>query len=331
MQTRTFPWIVTAVLLSVTLFSCDHDPERQEKPKTEDPDVQEWDNTDIDGDAVMSSAMAFHVAGGNPQTGSEATLRGSVGTDHYVFALNDLVTINITGKGKKVYKVTDTADGTLTYTGTATDAFLWNSTSENIAVTAWSYGSGTEMSDDPSRQAFSLETNQRDNGYQELLYMAETTTSYEANNGKVNIDLEHMLSRVVITVNQDAASAKTITAVTMGSSSGDKNLPTSAVFTPANAKKWTSVGTEKGVITPMVETANSVYSAVLIPTTYEAGLKLINITIGGETFAYVLPDDTELLAGKQYNYTITVKNRLITFSVTVTDWTTTSRTIDFSE
>ena len=334
MRRTPYLLLATLLLLSATTNSCsrEDDPEEQK----DDKKVEDWQNEDINGNATMNSApMLFNVTSVHSVPPPEVTTRGSVGTlltDHYAFDVNDLVTISITGKGKKVYQITEVktdatthvSTGTLEYTGTPPDAFQWNNTNEDIDVTAWSYGSKTEMGNNPSGHEFYLETNQKVNGYEELLYMSETQMSY-GTEGKISLSLEHMLARVVITINQDAATPKTIGDVTMGDSEGDKVLPTAATFTPSNPKKWTDFGSQKGVVYPKVEpTSPNVFSAVLIPTTYKAGLKFINITIGEEEFSYLLPSDVELLAGKQYNYTITVKNKEIEVTSQVYPWGTTA-------
>ena len=328
---RRIPYLLlvaTLLLVGLTLQSCGRDESPQEEQKEQDPyTVTEWENDDINGNATMAPRMQFSVSCGGQST------RGASGTNgkDYAFALSDLVTIKVAGKDPKVYKVTNITTGKLEYNGTpSTDGFYWEN-KDNINVTAWSRGN-TDSEDasttDPNGQSFTLETDQATNGYRELLYMAETPKSY-GSDGSISLSLEHMLSRVVITVNQDAATPQTITGITIGD--GVNTLPTSATFTPANSKKWTVIGTQKGTVTPKTESTNSVYSAVLIPTTYDAGMKFINIAIGLETFAYELPANVELLAGKQYNYTITVKNRQVTFGVTVTDWNNDPRTADFTE
>ena len=264
--------VATLLLVGLTLQSCGRDESPQEEQKEQDPyTVTEWENDDINGNATMAPRMQFSVSCGGQST------RGASGTNgkDYAFALSDLVTIKVAGKDPKVYKVTNTTTGKLEYNGTpSTDGFYWEN-KDDINVTAWSRGN-TDTEDAsttaPNGQSFTLETDQATNGYRELLYMAETPKSY-GSDGSISLSLEHMLSRVVITVNQDAATPQTITGITIGD--GVNTLPTSATFTPANSKKWTVIGTQKGTVTPKTELTNSVYSAVLIPTTYDAGMKFI--------------------------------------------------------
>ena len=124
--------------------------------------------------------------------------------------------------------------------------------------------------------------------------------------------------------------------VASGSATGGK-LPVSGTFTKPtsgnNFGSWAvaseaTQSTHWGVITPKAETAATgydyTYSAVAIPggpTEYAAGGKLINITIGSETFSYEVPaGGITLAAGKQYNYDITVKNQTINVETVITDW-----------
>ena len=130
-----------------------------------------------------------------------------------------------------------------------------------------------------------------------------------------------------ITFSFDNSSSNTVTDIQLGD--GTMTLPTSAKFDPNESAHWKNVGAETGVIYPKVETANTTYSAVLIPTTYAQNSKFLSFKIGTESFAYYLPAAVTFQYGKQYNYNITVKNRAITFTVSVTGWTDDNRSVDF--
>ena len=330
---RMLPWMM-AILLPVLTASCSKDPE-PEKPKQEEPVVPDWEDTVIEGEASMSQVpMQFNASP------TEAAMRGyttgSTYNSGYTFTGNELVTIGVTGKGvtsrstseeTKQYQVSNTSTGKLDYTGLTTESFCWLSKAESIDVRAWSYGNGDTPATDPDGQTFSIPTAQNSGtDIKELLYMPSTTKSY-GSDGSVTLQLKHMLSRIVITIADDADSSPTISSIAIG----NNNVPTTGTFDLDNAKKWTGQGTN-GTITPKTETANSIYSAVLIPYTFNSAVdKFISIVIDGETFAYTLPANTEFEAGKQYGFTINVKNRAITFSTTVTAWTADPRNIDFSE
>ena len=277
----------------------------------------------------------------------------------YEFVSGDLIGIGIkaptsptyptsrsTTEEVKTYKVSSTNTTThkseLVYNGaTATDKFQWLSKTEDVLLRAWSSGNNSTPTDPKTyvtATPFKLTTDQS-SGYNEVLYSPEDTYSYTTDNGNIDIPLYHQLARVMITVTEDGGSTSTKT-VTIGD--GTMKLPKTATFADPNPTTnhygtWTIKDTdETETITPYPETPNQKYSAVLIPGTYAAGGNFINIAIGTspniETFHYTIPTGgITLLAGKQYNYNITIKNRLITFTVTVTDWTSDPRTIDFSE
>ena len=321
MRRTPYLLLAMAVMLSTSaLFSCSRDEEPEEKKEQEGKKVVDWENEDINGDATMAARMMqFNVQNVGTLSDSEVATRGSVGTettDHYTFALNDLVTIKVDSKDPKVYKITNTTTGKLEYNGTpSTDGFYWES-KDDINVTAWSYGSGTEMTNDPNGQTFNLETNQKTYGYQELLYMSETPKNYEPE-GKVSLNLEHMLSRVIVNLTHDLSSSLSVTEVSIG----DGNLPIKATFSPENSKKWTAPNTNTGTIKAKEE-SETCYSAVLIPTTYTESMKFIQIeTENDGTYAYSLPSDIELLAGKQYKFNITIKDGVVvSVSTSISNW-----------
>ena len=283
---------------------------------------------------------------------ASALTRGACDADgeNYAFDDDDLVTLEVdlsssstvtTSRTKEVktYKFITPATGDVnldylqdvvntggTITTPTTKGFEWLNTNEMISVRAWSYGNKTNYSD-PTEGNYVLTTDQETNGYNEVLYFSGDRTY--GSDGKISVPLQHMLSRIVVNVYYDDGS--TLDGITIGD--GAMSLPKTATFDPTKANPWTIVGTtEKETIIPKEETQYTCYSAVLIPTTYAAGGNFINITIGSETFHYVIPTGGITLAsGKQYNYDITIKNRAITFTVTVTQWENYTRPIDFSE
>lgn len=325
--TKKFPFAAVS-LLFVLGMSCSKEPIAKESDT--DQNVHQWEDSVINGDATMSRMM-FSV-GNAMNVEREETTRGSSATDgqSYTFDADELITIGVNSTYRaseetKNYKVTNTSTGALSYNGTATDAFVWKSASETISLRAWSYGDTSTTTSDPVGQEYTLRTDQSI-GYGELLYAAAANYDYATYKTGIGITLSHMLSRVVINVSYDSGSS--LTSIKIGD--GTMTLPTKATFSPENAKKWTGIGNQTAEITPKTETANSCYSAVLIPTTYTSGSKLLNIIIGDETFSYILGSNMELLAGNQYNFSVKVKNRQVTFTVIVTAWTTDSRNITFS-
>lgn len=277
----------------------------------------------------------------------------SSATSGYTFVGGEYITLAVTGKGvtsrptteiMKQYTVASGSSGSnaLTYAkdadgSTTTYAFDWLGTGETISLRAWSDGKTTTPAAavDPDGQLFTIETTQA-GSVRELLYSPAADYSYVTASGAINIPLYHQLARIVVNIRDDATGTPTLAAVTLGSATGGK-LPVSGTFTKPtsgnNFGSWAvaSEATQSmhwGVITPKAETAATgydyTYSAVAIPggpTEYAAGGKLINITIGSETFSYEVPaGGITLAAGKQYNYNITVKNQTINVETVITDW-----------
>ncbi len=329
-------FLFAALLLSAISMSCSKDPDETDKPnKPDDHNIIEWGDSVINGDATMGE-MKFNVENGISVRRS--LTRGTNATDGqtYTFDANELITLAVsstlrTSEDFKDYKVANTSTGALTYNGTpSTNGFFWKSTGETVSLRAWSYGNTTKTTGDPDGAPYTLPADQSSN-YGELLYAPATDFDHATYGSGIPLQLYHQLARVVINIEYDSGSS--LTNVRIGD--GSANIPRTATFhkpEPENTTgTWTNFGSETDQITPKTETANTCYSAVLIPTTYAAGTKLFLITIGSETFAYKLDAALDMKAGKQYNYTVKIKNRQITFGVTVTAWTTTERSIDFSE
>ena len=178
----------------------------------------------------------------------------------------------------------------------------------------------TEMSNDPHGQTFILETNQEGNGYQELLYTSPVDTYSYGTDGIIGLKLYHQLARLVINISYDLGNSLDEIFIGDGLTAV---IPTTGKFNrPATGKTtgtWPeeNMGTEHGKIIPKTETANTCYSAVLIPTTYTENTKFIVINMDDDTFAYTLDGDIELQAGKQYTFSLTVKNGLILNGITI--------------
>ena len=296
-------------------------------------------------------ALGANASAGNV---SEKT-RGystSKATSGYTFSGGEYITVAITGKGgtsrpttevMKQYTVAAGSSGgnSLTYqkdaNGTSSSSgFDWLSKSETVSIRAWSDGKTTTASTpatDPHNSLFTIEKTQNtkdaNNNVQvkELLYSPAKDYDYEHYSSSLNIPLYHQLARIVITVTRDDTDHD-ISAITIGNSTN--KVPIAGTFskptTGNNVGSWAVATIEAqpthwDVITPKEETANSVYSAVMIPATYAEDLKLINFSVNTRSFAYKLPADVTFQPGKQYNYNITVKNSSITVTSNITDWT----------
>ena len=319
------PFIAAILCLLGTILSCSHEPEtKQSEPET--PTVHEWEDSTLTGDAMM---MSFHVGDSllvvrEGETRATTTIPGVT-----TFDKDNIVTIRVKSDLRttdaKNYAVGDNQTS-LNYVGNTTDAFYWKSQSETISLTAWSYGEGVDEQDkdkaldDPDGTEYKIEQNQKDNGYRELLYLPETTIPYSEGKSGINLTMRHQLARVVITLTRKAADDNsTVSNITIGD--GTSLIPVSATFN--KDETWKDVKKEAKTIKPKTETANSVYSAVLIPGTYPSGMRFVNVTMSDEKeYTYTLDKDIELTKGNQYNFTISLGNDVATLeAVYPSGWT----------
>ena len=303
------------------LFSCSREPD-QEQPKPNDPVVEGWEETVIDGDGELASSLIHFSIGQD----SAAVMRGTASFDGatYTFTVGDRITIALTRDGvetKKVYKVKTTA-GDLEYDGDAADAFHWKNKSETIKIRAWSYGSSTSFSTEPVGNTFTLATTQSAN-YQELLYSPADDYSY-GSDGSISLSLYHQLSRVTIQLTQSKSNPEdplTVNSITFGNGTlytkGKFVAPASEGVTIGS---WTNFTEASGTITPYHDDTYK-YSAVMFPHHLAAGTTLFTIVTPDGTFAYKVPsgDGITLEAGKQYNYTINVRDLVAVSTLTIGD------------
>ena len=317
--TQKFPITALLMLLMISM-SCSHEP-IIEPENPGGSNVHGWEDSTINGNATMTRMM-FSVNDSiqvvrQGQTRATTTVAGVT-----TFDLNDAVTIGITGRGTKDYKVTSILTGALAYDGTATDAYCWQSTSETVSLRAWSYGSTTTTAD-PDNTVYTLPTDQS-TSYGELLYAAASDYDYASYKSGISLTLHHQLARLVINLTHLKTGDLDISEIYIGDGS-TATIPTTAKFhkpSTGNIGTWGDIGTEKAQITPKTETTNACYSAVMIPTTYAAGQKFIVLkTTDSRTYCYIPDADIVLAAGNQYNYTISVKDLKEVSTLTISDIT----------
>ncbi len=314
-------------------LSCTHDEPNNSDTGTGQR-VVEWQDSTLSGDAVMGEKMIFKVGGGMSVERSEGTRASTDVNGIAKFTVNDLVTIGLT-RGvtdeTKNYKVTATSQtsadpevwtSSLAYNGSASDAFFWKSTGESVNIRAWSYGDGSTTSSDPDNQTYTLSEDQSAS-YGELLYSKATPFDYEHYSGGIPIQFCHQMTRLVISLTHIKPGDLDISEIYIGDGS-ETPIPTTAKFhkpTSGDIGTWDNIGSEKGQITPKTEAANSCYSAVLIPTTYEVADKKFVIikTSDSRTYCYIPNENLTLVAGTQYNYTISVKDLKEVSTLTIGD------------
>ena len=312
--TQKFPIAAFALLFVLTL-SCSHDP-HDENQDPSNTDVHEWEDSTLSGDAVMGSAMTFKVGGG---MSVERTAQTRVTTDIdgvATFTEGDLVAVAVTRSGGsevvKLYRVKN--DGSLEYAGGDNNPFVWKSASETVSLRAWSYGTSTNLSytlTAPETRDYTLETDQQNNGYRELLYCKAANKSHSEN--PISLTFYHQLTRIVVNVNHEQTGSLSINSASIGGNS----FPIAAGFTVpegnSNVGTWTTRATYNS-ITPKTENTQSgyqrTYSVVIFPKTYVKDSKIFTISNDDGNYTYSIneAEGQELTAGNQYNYTITVKN-----------------------
>lgn len=328
------------------LFSCGRDEEPQQEKKKEDPQVGDWENTTIDGDASMSSAMLFNVCDSlhvvKDVTNRATTTVAGVTT----FSENDIVTIS----AESDFRDSDTknyivaSDGTsLNFAGTpATNEFHWESAAETVKLRAWSYGKGMASSQYntaqvcPDGAAYNLPTDQS-GGYGELLYCAkEISWTVAKAQGGIDLDMQHQLARIIVKLKRKATDdTSAIQSVTIGD--GTASIPTSATFVmPTSFSQqtgnWEDISktatkikchTDAPTTDDTAAGIEAVYSAVVIPDTYASGINLVQVTMSdGNKYNYTTTSATPLSAGNQYVFTISIGNDVASLNATYpTEWT----------
>ena len=337
--------VAMTMVLSASICSCSEDPEEKEKKEQEqDKSVEDWENIDMNGDATLAPRMLFNV-GDTIQVEGTVTTRATYTiideVEKCLLDENDIVTIEVSaGTGstrstaKKNYKVNSNHTDLTYYEGTPSlNEFHWDYGTEKINIRAWSYG-GTVADDatpitDPDGQTISVELNQKDNGYKELLYSPQQTDiSFSTGKSGISLPLYHQMARVVVTLSKKASDDDaTVSSVTIGD--GTAEIPTSGKYhkpTSGNYGTWDNITkTAAATIRMKVDDAeNGKYSAVVIPTNYPQDLKFIYVTMSdGNKYAYTISDAAgiTLSAGNQYNFTISIGDDVATLQATYpTEW-----------
>ena len=348
-RNRLFLIIATAVALGCMTTSCSQDTDIAVAPN--DGDFK----TPISFNVGIGSLPAPEVT-----TRGYTTSYGNA--SGYTFVAGDTpdrICVAITGteaprltspssEEKKIYSIQNATTGKLEYVsgGTENREYDWYSKNENFSVRAWGLGNNTTTDTDPSGQMFYVsKTQNTDASIQELLYMKSTSKNYndETDKGTVKLSLYHQMARIVVNIKRDDTSSADVSAVTIGDNSDGNRIPIAGTFTlpsSPNYGSWATTAYESlstddraaqyGTIAAKAESSHPdgyeySYSAVVIPAgtdRYTADMKLINITVGTETFVYKIPSGgITFSSGCQYNFNITIKNKAIDVTgCTITDW-----------
>lgn len=264
---------------------------------------------------------------------TRATIYGTSATDSR-WATTDAVLI---ADGTTAYTyypstISSPGDGTdyVPLVGSGTNIHYWDQVGETKTIYAWSFGnsivpSGTMGAGLPSN--FTL-TN--DGGNNDLLYATGSFTHHITSPATVpdviQLNFYHQLAKIVVKVKVDATT--TISGLTLPGMyiSGAINPLTNG----SDEKVWDTTSGTANDITAVAESPTSdemadgvvaKYSAVIIPAHYNANKVVIQVnTDGNGNYSFALPDGGfSYYAGRQYIYTVTIKNQ-IDFNVTVSNW-----------
>lgn len=228
---------------------------------------------------------------------------------------NDPVAISMDGGANhKVYKISDAGTGAMIPDG---ETLYWSKQQENLA--AWypvnyiiGNGGDSEVSITNQRSGFGTLEN--------ILHAPSQDYTYSSG-GSVAFTFRHALAKVKV-------------ALKKGDGIEESDLSNATVtFTGYTAGSWgydgmTGSEGSNGEITPKTETSSggaATYTALVIPQQMQ-GKKFIKVTItmnGVERDYYYTPagsTDAHLEAGKQYNYTITVKKTGLQVESVTASW-----------
>lgn len=232
---------------------------------------------------------------------------------------NDPVAISMDGGANhKVYKISDAGTGAMVADGEA-NTLYWQRSNETKTLAAWypvsctiGNGGGSEVSITDQRSGFGTLEN--------ILHAPAQDYTY-SNGGSVAFTFRHALAKVKV-------------ALKKGDGIEESDLSNATVtFTGYTAGSWgydgmTGSEGSNGEITPKTETSSGgavTYTALVIPQQMQ-GKKFIKVTItmnGVERDYYYTPagsTDAHLEAGKQYNYTITVKKTGLQVESVTASW-----------
>lgn len=225
---------------------------------------------------------------------------------------NDPVAISMDGGANhKVYKISDAGTGAMIPDG---ETLYWSKQQENLA--AWypvnyiiGNGGDSEVSITDQRSGFGTLEN--------ILHAPAQDYTY-SNGGSVAFTFRHALAKVKV-------------ALKKGDGIEESNLSNATVrltgYTAGSLGYDGMTGREgsNGEITPKTETpadgGAATYTALVIPQQMQ-GKKFIKVSAGGYDYFYTPTGSTDahLEAGKQYNYTITVKKTGLQVESVTASW-----------
>nr|DAE76500.1 MAG TPA: Fimbrillin-like [Caudoviricetes sp.] len=236
---------------------------------------------------------------------------------------NDPVAISMDGGANhKVYKISDAGTGAMLPDGEA-NTLYWQKSDETKTLAAWHPVSCTIGSNTGSGEVSITDQRSGFGTLENILHAPARDYAY-SNGGSVAFTFRHALAKVKVALKKgdgieesDLSNAiVTFTGYTAG---------TLGYGGMTDSEGMTGSKGSNGDISPKAETpaggGAATYTALVIPQQMQ-GKKFIKVTIGTGSAArdyYYTPTnstDADLEAGKQYNYTITVKKTGLVVTVT---------------
>ena len=282
-----------------------------------------------DGKYPMTfTASVDGLAAPNPASRATTNVNGQTSWQE-----NDPVAISMDGGANhKVYKISDAGIGAMIADGEA-NTLYWQKSDETKTLAAWHPVSCTIGSNTGSGEVSITDQRSGFGTLENILHAPARDYTY-SNGGSVAFTFRHALAKVKVALKKgdgieesDLSNAiVTFTGYTAG---------TLGYGGMTDSKGMTGSEGSNGDISPKAETpaggGAATYTALVIPQQMQ-GKKFIKVTIGTGGAArdyYYIPagsTDADLEAGKQYNYTITVKKTGLVVTVTGngTAWTDTS-------
>ena len=292
-------------------------------------DVTDDSITLPDGKYPMTfTASVDGLAAPNPASRATTDVNGQTSWQE-----NDPVAISMDGcANHKVYKISDANIGAMLPDGEA-NTLYWQKSDETKTLAAWHPVSCTIGSNTGSGEVSITDQRSGFGTLENILHAPARDYAY-SNGGSVAFTFRHALAKVKVALKKgdgieesDLSNAiVTFTGYTAG---------TLGYGGMTDSKGMTGSEGSNGDISPKAETpaggGAATYTALVIPQQMK-GKKFIKVTIGTGSAArdyYYTPTnstDADLEAGKQYNYTITVKKTGLVVTVTGngTAWTDTS-------
>ena len=274
---KRLSYFLSALALVVLMQGCGNGP----VPEPELPD---------NPDSPSQTAVQMHLKG---SVAKPTTRMNDTG-----FTANDKVGIyasksnSLAGSGNILNNEAFTYDASGNITAPEGKEIFWNSEEDRLSV--WAYYPYSESVSNPAAYPFAVAADQSEIAdYFNSVFITARATDLAPQTNAVNLTFNHALSKLDIII------------------SSEDELATDKVFTIDGlvvdgsidiASGTATAGTTTATITPLANSSNTHYSAIVYP---QESVVTFNMVINGQEFRYTT-DEIELEAGYQYAYTLII-------------------------